>query len=431
MKNLFYGFYRLSNEGYQDLWKNGLFALDSSFLCSLYRLPETACKELMGVLSKLCGRIWVPYHAALEFHRNRPTVLADQKRKFGEVAEIIDKQQKEFRSALVNLGLKKRHSLIDPDSLEKRVDDLFAGFKRELSELESNLPSLSDHDTLLGQLQELLKEKIGAPPESQDAVDEICVEGQTRYKKRIPPGYMDISKGDTKEGAFFQHGGIVYERQYGDLLIWKQLLAHAKSNQLHSVALLVDDLKEDWWWYVGKSSRVGPRPELREEINSQAGVERFHLYTSEQFLRMSRKYLEVEVSEESIEAAKDLQSIIEESRLYFGVSRKSSPYKIVEDLVWSLASDLVNANDEVTSAIAETNAYGFGLDTYDILKVQQDKKSSKIRFSADIQLSGDSHEDKPWCGDEICVEVSGTIGQTPNGWEIESYEVESCETNFR
>jgi hypothetical protein len=103
----------------------------------------------------------------------------------------------------------------------------------------------------------------------------------------------------------------------------------------------------------------------------------------------------------------------------------------VEDLVWSLASDLVNANDEVTSAIAETNAYGFGLDTYDILKVQQDKKSSKIRFSADIQLSGDSHEDKPWCGDEICVEVSGTIGQTPNGWEIESYEVESCETNFR
>lgn len=199
MKNLFYGFYRLSNEEYQDLWKNGLFALDSSFLCSLYRLPETACKELMGVLSKLCGRIWVPYHAALEFHRNRPTVLADQKRKFGEVAKIIDKQQKEFRSALSKLGLKKRHSLIDPDSLEKRIDDLFAGFKRELSELESNLPSLSDHDTLLGQLQELLKEKIGAPPESQDAVDEICVEGETRYKKRTHPAIWTSRKGTLKK----------------------------------------------------------------------------------------------------------------------------------------------------------------------------------------------------------------------------------------
>jgi len=421
MKEVFHGFYALSDEEYTALWNEGLFVLDASFLCNLYRLPERAQLELLMVLSLLSDRLWVPYHAALEFQRNRLAVIADQKKKFSEVRKLFRDIRQRFRDGISKLQLKKRHSLIDPDPLVARFDALFDSFEEELSELETKQLDVSDPDPWLEKLDELLDSKIGSPPASQEEVDAINKEGEMRYARGVPPGYMDSAKGGDGEDVHYAYGGIVYERQYGDLIIWKQMLLEAKNRGVTSLVFLTDDVKEDWWWIID-GKKVGPRPELREEIHRVAGVDRFHLYNTEQFLRMAGKYLEVEVSEESIQAARDMLEL-------FG-RRLFSPKQAVESVMMDFASDLINSDAQIASVMAETNAFGYGVDAYEVLSAEYFGGRRQIKFKARIWLSGEHDPEKPYCGDTLEVVVSGMMKRSDHGWGIQHYEIESCKTNW-
>jgi hypothetical protein len=194
MKEAFHSFYPFSDDEYAVLWNECLFVLDASFLCNLYRLPEKAQRELLGILSLLSDRLWVPYHAALEFQRNRLAVIADQKKKFSEVRKLFDETRRKFNADISKLQLKKRHSLIDPDPLLARFDALFDSFEREMLEFGAQQLDVSGSDPLLEKLDELLSFKIGSAPNSQEEIDTINEEGKIRYERRIPPGYMDSAK---------------------------------------------------------------------------------------------------------------------------------------------------------------------------------------------------------------------------------------------
>ena len=60
----------------------------------------------------------------------------------------------------------------------------------------------------------------------------ICKEGAFRYANQIPPGYKDA---ETKEGI----------RQYGDLIIWKEILRYASQKKC-DVIFVTNDAKPDW-----------------------------------------------------------------------------------------------------------------------------------------------------------------------------------------
>jgi PIN like domain len=88
---------------------------------------------------------------------------------------------------------------------------------------------------------------------------------------------------------------------YGDLIIWKQLLEHQKSQpQGQKAALFIcDDRKEDWWLRQ-EDARLGPRPELVREFIDAVG-EDFFMYTPADFLRESQRFLHLPVSQATIE----------------------------------------------------------------------------------------------------------------------------------
>jgi hypothetical protein len=213
----------------------------------------------------------------------------------------------------------------------------------------------------------------------------------------------------------------VYERQYGDLVVWKQTLLEARNRELVSLVFLTDDVKEDWWWIVS-GKKIGPRPELRDEICRIAGVTQFHIYNTEQFLRVSSEHLKVEVSEESIQAARDVLELFEK-----GVF---SPQQIVENEMMDLASDLMNSDEQVVGAMAETNAFGYGVDVYEVLSAEYFDGRQRIKFKARIWLSGEQDQDRPYCGDAIEVIVAGMMRHFDYGWDIQYYEIESCEINW-
>jgi hypothetical protein len=72
--------------------------------------------------------------------------------------------------------------------------------------------------------------------------------------------------------------------------------------------LVTDDNKEDWWHIVrsGGNKTIGPRRELLEEMRA-AGVEHFHLYNSEQFLRRASEFFKIEVPTESIKQVEQVK----------------------------------------------------------------------------------------------------------------------------
>jgi hypothetical protein len=102
------------------------------------------------------------------------------------------------------------------------------------------------------------------------------------------------------------------------------------------------------------------------------------------------------------------------------------PKEIVEENMNHLAWDLTNSSEAVTAEMATTNAFEYDLSDHEILSAKYESDDI-IKFEVDLDLVGEPHPEKPFCGSEISVRVSGTICKQEDGsWEIESYDVLSC-----
>jgi len=425
MKDQFSGYYRLSDEESTKLWATAIFVPDTSFLLTLYRLPADPLKEMFDTLNAVADKLWVPHNVILEYMRNRIVVIADQKIKFNEVRKIISELHKKLISELSKLKLKKRHSLINTEPFEKNLRGLITDFHNEISELEKEHITY-ENDDLFDKIFQLLNNKVGPAPQNQDEIDTIYKEAETRYSKKIPPGYMDINKSKDKES--YEYGGIIYQRQYGDYLIWKQLIKYATDNEIKSVIFITDDTKEDWLWTINKQI-IGPRPELVEEIKRLAGTELFYIYSTEKFIEYANSHLELNINDAALKAIKDIAEITREEDDPLYIAAKD-PKEIAETIVQEFCWDLLNFDDTITSAIAVTNAFGWGLDVYEIIDAEFDEKDQSINFNANITFTGDQDEDKPFFGDEFDVELSGTLVFNGDSFKLEQYSIDSCESNF-
>lgn len=307
MKKLFKGFYSKTNEEFNILWENCLFIVDANVLLNFYRYPKQVSEELFSVFDSIKDRLWLPHQAALEFHRNRLRVIAEQRKKFDTVKSILSNTQSQLRNQLLKLELKKRHSSIETDSLLEEIDKLINNFNENLDTLQSEHPDIFEIDNVLERIDDLFSERIGSPFQKKE-IEEIYIEAKERFSKHIPPGYEDRNKENQKEGAEFLYGGILYNRAYSDLVLWKQIIAKAKDDGYSYIIFITDDLKEDWWRIIelnGKK-RLGPRPELIEEISREGKVSIFHMYNSERFTKYANTYLDIVVSSESLDQLRDI-----------------------------------------------------------------------------------------------------------------------------
>ena len=158
----------------------------------------------------------------------------------------------------------------------------------------------------------MLEGKVGLPTASQEVLEDIYRQGKTRYENRQPPGYEDANKGKQSEKQFTSHisNGLVIRQEYGDLIVWFQIIEAVKSRRLTHIIFVTDDEKEDWWWIVESKGKkiIGPRPELVEEILA-AGASSFYMYNSERFLVFAGQYLGVQVEQESIIQVREITEL--------------------------------------------------------------------------------------------------------------------------
>ncbi|TOG86054.1 hypothetical protein CGI91_23920 [Vibrio parahaemolyticus] len=91
------------------------------------------------------------------------------------------------------------------------------------------------------------------------------------------------------KGGVYTYGNLCYETSYSDFVIWNELIDYAKENKKEYIIFVTDDLKTDWW-FVSNGKRIGPRPELVEELRIKANVKGFQIYNSEQLIESINSY---------------------------------------------------------------------------------------------------------------------------------------------
>ncbi len=307
----------LSNDDYKKIWKEAIFIFDSNVLLDLYRLPESAKNDLVAVLKNkdFNSRIWIGFQVLIEFLNNRLTIIGEQKNMFSKVVnmttnhvEKIKELNNEYIQEINKLNLNQRHSTISPDGFlsEKKIKKsikVFDRFVSHLNEKEKNHNDVNDKDEIKELILNIFNDKIGGNFNNDDLI-KIEEEGKQRYLAEIPPGYKD----HKKEGFHFVHNQK-YQRKYGDLFLWKEIINHTNNNKFKYIVLVTGDVKEDWW-EEKRGRKIGPRKELLNEIYTCCeDLDVFHMYNTSTFLQYAKLEIDSEIKDSSIEDARKLINI--------------------------------------------------------------------------------------------------------------------------
>src|SRR5690554_4248158 len=277
MKDFFPGYSRKSEAEIKNIWQNGIIMFDTNVLLNLYRYSKETRETIINLISKFKDKIWLPHQAALEYNKNRYEVIADQEKTYKEFIDKIIQIQKDLQTTS------------KPPFLSEKVhDELNSVFEEVNKEVEESISKYCDYlkeDPIYNEIGTLFENRITEAFEKED-LDKIYKEGEERFKSKVPPGYEDEK---NKSG----------ERKYGDLVLWKQVIAKAKELN-KPVLLITDERKTDWWWKIKDGRNMGPRHELVSEIKKEAEVD-FHMYSSERFLSYGQTFLEEQINEKALE----------------------------------------------------------------------------------------------------------------------------------
>lgn len=282
MRERFLGWYRRTPEQLSAVWDAALFVPDANILLHCLRHPENVRNQLLRLFGVLRDSLWIPYQVGLEFHRNRLDVEFESRDAYDRVADDCGAALEQFRDRLRQL---RAHPVIDVQRELAALGRYVTDFQARLRADKDNHPTQAISEAL-ERLTDLFDGRVGEKwqPEQYKVV---IREGEERYANKIPPGYKDSRK-DTG-----QYG------KYGDLIIWKDMIAKAKEDQ-RPVIFISDDVKEDWWW-IHRGEKLGPRPELIQEFKEGSG-QSFHIYQFTQFLRIAAdRHPEIKASITEIE----------------------------------------------------------------------------------------------------------------------------------
>ncbi|HEY9681899.1 MAG TPA: PIN-like domain-containing protein [Oculatellaceae cyanobacterium] len=259
MKKLFSAFYEQPKLN-DKTWESALVSIDTNVLLHSYRWGRVTQDVFVDALKALSGRLWLTFHAALEYHRHRPEYLLPSRNPStlvtgaSTVKKIKDSWSESKKSAT--------QSLQEPiDALSQAVDAIYKhieatglgdkGYEKRADEHSEKLAKAFKGRCL---------SKLGA-----DELQELFSSEPLRSAQGIPPGLTDQSKSSNR---------------LGDLIIWTELKRLAKEKKLPLI-FVTDETKLDWW-SLNKRNRW-TNPELFSEFRDLTGQDLF-VISADQFV---------------------------------------------------------------------------------------------------------------------------------------------------
>ncbi len=303
MRDLFWEYYTPSDEYFSHLWQDATFVFDTNVLLHFYRYTSATRDELLRIIESLQDRVWLPHQVGLEFSRSRISVILDQNKIFDLIKSFDTFVREEIEKKILQQYGTRGHYFADLKKIRDILQQTKQSLQEELDQARTQYSNSMVHDQLLERLDTIFKGRIG-PPYSDDKMTELSKEFKKRYEKKIPPGFKDITKNNTNKNQPEQKKQEDQgdesnnpENIYGDVLLWFQIIDYAKQEK-RPIILVVDDRKEDWWQSM-HGQKLGPKSELRREMNEKADVP-FYMYDADNFIRKARDFLNVEVSSKTI-----------------------------------------------------------------------------------------------------------------------------------
>jgi len=309
MVNDFFNIYlEPKNEELRDLWEDSIFIFDTSVLLDFYYLPKKLRSEIFEqTLRPIKERIWVPQQVMFEFLKNKESKIKEPiERKYNDSLKThiapIPKNIKEIEKSLQEFKNLTKKSDSHP-YIENNINELFwnkfIAFRDEFKNYERNIEleftkreneilTISENDDILEFITSNLT--IGNAF-TFDEIMGIVKEGEIRYRNEIPPGYKDAK---DKIGT----------QKYGDLIVWEQILLHARE-QKKSVIFILNDVKIDWCYTYThqREKRISrPREELIKEFHDVTNS-RFWMYTLNQFLYNYKNIFDTSLDQNVIDEA--------------------------------------------------------------------------------------------------------------------------------
>ena len=290
MKDKFSEYYKLEDAQIQEHWEKDTFSFDANVLLNLYRYTPKTRDAFFDLFEKIKDRIWISYQAAFEYQKNRLAVINAQTEAYKEIRKTLEGKKGEIEAQLNKF---KKHPYLQTSELKTQIESAFQSISKDLDNLEKKHPDYLAKDPVWERLTELLDSKIGDDFPNED-LEKIYKEGKKRYDESVPPGYMDLKEKKNRGNRSL----------YGDILVWKQVIAKAKDID-ESIILITDDLKEDWW-YKFKGKTISPRPELIKEFRKET-KKRINIYQADWFLELANKNLQQDTAREAIEEVRKVR----------------------------------------------------------------------------------------------------------------------------
>lgn len=289
MRDLFRGYYKPTAEQLAEIWQNCIFSFDANILLHIYCYTPSTRERFFDIIQQLKERIWIPHQAAYEYQRNRVYVIADYLKAYGEIDKILSKNFHDLKNEIIKNY--KRHPYIKTQEILEDIEQAIESAKSKLKLVRDEHPNYLDRDDLREVLADLLEGKVGRPY-SPEELENIYQQAEKRFSYKQPPGYKDAGK--------------PIPRNYGDVVLWFQLIDCAKIQQ-KPLIFVTDDNKEDWWLkYDGES--LEPRPDLVQEILAEVGSEtfQFYMYRSDQFMDYAEKFLGLPDRPEAVKEVREI-----------------------------------------------------------------------------------------------------------------------------
>lgn len=296
MDKKFSEYYKLDEPQLRKHWEEDTFSFDANVLLNLYRYTPKTRDAFFDLLEKIKNRIWISYQACYEYQKNRLIVINDQKEAYREIRETLESKKREIEAKLNGFI---KHPYLQASELKKQIDSAFQSISKDLDNLEKNHPDYLISDPIWERLTDLLKSKVG-DDFTNDELEKLYRDGKRRYDENIPPGYMDLKAKKNESNRSL----------YGDLIIWRQVIAKAKEIN-ESIILITDDLKEDWW-YKFKGKTISPRPELIKEFRHETN-KRINIYQADRFMEFANVNLKQSTSQEAIEEIRQVRRMDEKA----------------------------------------------------------------------------------------------------------------------
>ncbi|MFJ7369374.1 PIN-like domain-containing protein [Lysinibacillus sp. NPDC098008] len=289
-----------------------IVVVDSCILLDFYRYNSKTAQEILNNLEYLGDKVWIPHQVYIEFKRNFASILGPNHNKYKNIPKSIASNVKDFENKLnrlikaydkynfpkVNeLGEKIKQHLI---SIENEANQ----YKEEIKTEMELMSELLRTNKILEYVENLKNQGQVGIPFSPTRILSIVDEGRKRFDLNIPPGYKDINKSEIVKEDLKVVDPLA---PFGDLIVWKALIAKAKVDKVN-VIFTTSDSKPDWWELDSNKNILSPREELIAEfIEETEGEVEFLMLPMKEFINkfslisnISSLYSNVELSANEI-----------------------------------------------------------------------------------------------------------------------------------